>query len=1623
MDDSAEDSAPALLGWAAVLDESAEDSAPALLGWAALLEAEESAEDSAPALPIGWAALLEADESAEEPAPAVPEESAPALPEEQAAQACQLARRIDYLGHGCGGFLDRAGAGTRSAGVKLIRALIASTCRRAMAVLRPQLAHPQPDEPSGADAELARPQPDEPAALALAQRTVTPMGLAIEQAAFAVKHGMLDSDKPERHDMVRQWFENVVASVSSKTAEADRSGVPPAIMIKYKHASAVAAWCLYARDASRMLGTLLDEVEHNGGELLLWSEFLSADETSLPLKVFDTEECSSSSLATGVARNLANPSVSISLKTSQTAITKILQSARSYACLFKVGSDFIHIEMEIPVPLQAMCSTMGDVYLKCFRESAWPLSHISGRFLRKQRLAITDADPAVALGLRALESETGITNWAWKCDIHKLQNAIKDVLAPVDKDTVAPLICLQLSLQSANCMKRFRECLRHLLSQRLVIHRCKPNQAHLNRTRAILNLYVPPTSNTNRFKRAIVLSVLNGDWRKETVQHYCQGCCASREACISKLVSFVTSVFAGVAPKTWPRSRWTGARESINWCLLLASCHSLLKDTYLLWAKNMRGGKWLARHVAGGGDVPAEHAEDAESLGRDAPGDDAMGDDAAEAGFPMGDQAAVGQAPSVPSTWEERQNEQSEYRRRASAWLLRAQVLPEMLLVRMVLSPLALAMDAYLSQAGEAWDRKQARIAAAARRQGQQEGGGSDHHGALRVMLLLEGELLRPAVEELRDIATNVSRWAVLPPSYMTAAFRTRVAARLGHCGSKLHSLSSDHTNYPIKLWRLLDDDSGEFAAALEAESECRFCRWSLSVVQHYKEHGGLQNPSLRAELWHTGLLQHFDNAAREAAHASIRRSIVAASVQTHAEKFQFANAEWLLRTIRRVVHKVGRRRRQPRQATGSQSEQPAQRRGGAGGAWRAFVRQESLRSQGRPDFGLLASKYRQLSGDTLAALKSRGREATASAKGSGSAFGLTTRGHERASRKRAFDEAVRNSLVDSAMAVPTEPGASEALETQIVTATFARELQSPWARLQHLKCRLREERAVELARGRALDEHFEQFTAVEGQEDIAGVSLALRGQTFELRRADFAMRPGPVSTHKALHWRPVSVLERVQHALRLRTVSVAGRVFFQSMAFLWDHLCRTVQFEQEPEIKKVPAALFKRPCHEAGMCVCSPRGLLLQRLSMNIDRVSKAAFGMGKRHRAKLGEAHVAYAFVGQTREQFEADSDSQPAAITSTKWYHVSEHSYSPWQSVYHDLQCNASARSPAEAPHPHVEATITLQFYRKFFMLDTFDLELRWCMVIYTTHLVERLLPEFLPNCMDLVLLHKEAKFEEVWNPWKKRGRKPHVAQEAPSGWLALLNAQGTEGAEGEDEDDDEAAESDNEMCEASDDEGCVDAQLGAAGGCPCPSDEPEVDSDCASSQGSEASSHTSAGSVLSLLAGVAGNQPEEEGRLDDPGAIVQPPGGPGPPLVAEPEAPLPGAVGLEVPRVPADIVLAVTEGPKPSTLVWYRSGTFYAYCRHHENVIRCCKSRQGAASKKASGGRPLGFLYWWLLQGLTAASDDAHKTDVYPSHGQRRLARDALKLVHGSEALFARERPKREDESDSEPEGLP
>lgn len=66
--------------------------------------------------------------------------------------------------------------------------------------------------------------------------------------------------------------------------------------------------------------------------------------------------------------------------------------------------------------------------------------------------------------------------------------------------------------------------------------------------------------------------------------------------------------------------------------------------------------------------------------------------------------------------------------------------------------------------------------------------------------------------------------------------------------------------------------------------------------------------------------------------------------------------------------------------------------------------------------------------------------------------------------------------------------------------------------------------------------------------------------------------------------------------------------------------------------------------------------------------------------------------------------------------------------------------------------------------------------------------------------------------------------------------------------------------------------------------------------------------------------------------------------------------------------------------------------------------------------------LSGLYWWLRHAEEHPSKGAHMADVYPTRAMRKAARQELKELAGAEALLCKERTLREDESDSEPEGL-
>ena len=581
------------------------------------------------------------------------------------------------------------------------------------------------------------------------------LGLAVERAAAALGPTadipQLSEGDTNRESMVQDRFDATVARVSSQAAESDRHGVPVDIAATYKTATAAALWCLCRRDIGNMLRHLCSEVSAKGCDFLVWTEKISFDEATMPLRVFDDEVVNSAGLGRAVDQAVAQPGRVVTTRVSQAAPSKILQSARWYGCLFRVDGVHLHLQMEVLVPLQIMASAKADVYYRCIEASCYGLGGISIRFKRRQMLAITDGDGAVALALRAISRSTEVVNFNTVCDIHKIANSTTRVMAPVDDSTISKLIHLAKSLQTANAMKIFRDCLRKLLCERLDYMQCKPRMVDLERTIAIMDLYLPAKSSTDKLKRGMLLTMLNGDWFEPGVVHHrCQGCCTSKENCIEKLVSFVVTVFAGSSPGVWPRSRWTGSRESINWIALLASCHGLLKDCYLEWASQLRGGSWIADFARGVAPADAMAIDDVEGDVIASVAEAAVGDVGAEASGSAGGSASGHRdAADGKAVWQARQEEQSQYRRSVAEWLLRDDarpILPELVLVRLAVGPMAYVTEGYLAQAGTAWERKQSALAAAAAM--RPDGSLADQWGlrTTRAQLLLDGEVTRMGV-------------------------------------------------------------------------------------------------------------------------------------------------------------------------------------------------------------------------------------------------------------------------------------------------------------------------------------------------------------------------------------------------------------------------------------------------------------------------------------------------------------------------------------------------------------------------------------------------------------------------------------------------------------------------------------------------------------------------------------------------------------------------------------------------------------------------------------------------------------------------------------------------------------
>eukprot|EP00972_Heterocapsa_arctica_P002911 427789-Heterocapsa_arctica.AAC.1 len=160
----------------------------------------------------------------------------------------------------------------------------------------------------------------------------------------------------------------------------------------------------------------------------------------------------------------------------------------------------------------------------------------------------------------------------------------------------------------------------------------------------------------------------NGDLQGDRFQHWCNGCCDNKADCVWKLQTYFVAAVAGVVPKVFARTRWTGQELSLNFIGLLEGCNRLFTKTFERFALRFaRAGNVQSRKQPAAGDLDHLEADAAD------PGGDGLGvADAApavEQGVPMEPVALPCHDGAAVDEWELKQQEQSRFRQTVLRWV------------------------------------------------------------------------------------------------------------------------------------------------------------------------------------------------------------------------------------------------------------------------------------------------------------------------------------------------------------------------------------------------------------------------------------------------------------------------------------------------------------------------------------------------------------------------------------------------------------------------------------------------------------------------------------------------------------------------------------------------------------------------------------------------------------------------------------------------------------------------------------------------------------------------------------------------------------------------------------------
>jgi len=203
-----------------------------------------------------------------------------------------------------------------------------------------------------------------------------------------------------------------------------------------------------------------------------------------------------------------------------------------------------------------------------------------------------------------------------------------------------------------------------------------------------------------------------------------------------------------------------------------------------------------------------------------------------------------------------------------------------------------------------------------------------------------------------------------------------------------------------------------------------------------------------------------------------------------------------------------------------------------------------------------------------------------------------------------------------------------------------------------------------------------------------------------------------------------------------------------------------------------------RRPCCDAGMCICDAAGKQLCIMRKAFDRHLAKVCCPGSRHRKQLVDCELVVFFVGRSRELIATAGGLADGASADSSDHrgellvgHISDQSISPWQTWFQKGSTDhpfdfKSLRFDVET----VRIQIKGEFWRRYFWLQQLDRSLHWGMLVFEVVWKATMLGTLLPDTLDLRCIAGQDEPLVIWDPFTKKGQERK--KKDPGAWAKTL-----------------------------------------------------------------------------------------------------------------------------------------------------------------------------------------------------------------------------------------------------------